>query len=360
MLLYNSRFSNLMHKLITIIILFVTTISISIIISSTNFDFSYAQQIQDQQTRSDQIANSDHYQNIDDNIFTTLRGANAVLSLSNNQTWPAGPDMTYIDTTNDGRTIIASSGDNHIYVFNKDNIGDSSELIAKIKVGEKPRGVKISPDEKYVLVANEVSGTISIIDFKNMSIIKEVQVGKIPHNIVFSTDYKNKKLAYITLQGDDKVITMNMTSFDKVGEIIVNKGPHNLDITPDGKYLFVANAGSSDVAVIDIASKQVIKKIPVSTGHHGIDVSPNGKMVYASGIGSDKVNVIDPVKLELVKQIKVGNGPHGIRTNSVGKLLYVEITSTNKVVLIDTEQLKIIDYINTGKTPFWIAIPNNS
>ncbi len=100
-------------------------------------------------------------------------------------------------------------GDNHIYVFNnKDNISNSSELIAKIKVGETPRGVKISPDEKYVLVANEVSGTISIIDFKNMTVIKEVPVGKVPHNIVFSTDYNNKKLAYITLQGDDKVITI--------------------------------------------------------------------------------------------------------------------------------------------------------
>ncbi|MGE0243397.1 MAG: YncE family protein, partial [Nitrososphaeraceae archaeon] len=243
-------------------------------------------------------------------------------------------------------------------INNKDNISNSSELIAKIKVGETPRGVKISPDEKYVLVAiaNEVSGTISIIDFKKMTVIKEVPVGKVPHNIVFSTDYNNKKLAYITLQGDDKVITMNMTSFDKIGEIIVSKGPHNLDITPDGKYLFVANAGSSDIAVLDIANKQVIKKIPVSTGHHGIDVSPNGKMVYVSGIGSDKVNVIDPIKLELVKQIDVGNGPHGIRTNIDGKLLYVDVTSTNKVVLIDTEQLKIIDYIDTGKTPFWIAI----
>ena len=32
------------------------------------------------------------------------------LSLSNNQTWSAGPDMTYIDTTIDGETVIASSG----------------------------------------------------------------------------------------------------------------------------------------------------------------------------------------------------------------------------------------------------------
>ena len=111
----------------------------------------------------------------------------------------------------------------------------------------------------------------------------------------------------------------------------------------------------------NIYSKQtVIKTIPVSTGHHGIDISPDGKMVYVSGIGSDKANVTDPIKLELVKQIDVGNGPHGIRIGSDGKLLYVDVTSTNKVVLIDTEQLKIINYINTGKSPFWIAIPNNS
>jgi YVTN family beta-propeller protein len=346
-----------MSKLFTNKILLITTIFISSFMLFVSFEFPFAQS---EQIQPNQITNSDYSQNLDYNIFTTLREGNAVLSLFNNQTWPAGPDMTYMDTTNNGETIIASSGDNHVYVFNnKDNIGNSSELIAKIKVGETPRGVKISPDEKYVLVANEVSGTISIIDFKNMTLIKDVPVGKIPHNIVFATDYKNKKLAYITLQGDNKVITMNMTSFDKDGEIMVSEGPHNLDITPEGKYLFVANAGSSDVAVIDIANKQVIKKIPVSTGHHGIDVSPDGKMVYVSGIGSDKVNVIDPIKLELVKQIDVGKGPHGIRTSPDGKVLYVDVTSTNKVVLIDTEQLKIIDYIDTGKSPFWIAITKN-
>ena len=349
-----------MSKLITIIILFITTLFISSVMQSIDFEFSYAQQ---EQIQPNQTTNSDYSQNIDDNVFTTLREGNAILSLSNNQTWSAGPDMTYIDSTNDGETVIASSGDNHVYVFNnKDTVDNNNELSAKIKVGETPRGVKISPDEKYALVANEISGTISMIDFKNMTVIKEVSVGKIPHNIVFSTDYNdnNKKLAYITMQGDDKIIIMDMNTFDKVGEITVSKGPHNLDITPDGKYLFVANAGSSDIAVIDIANKQVIKKIPVSTGHHGIDVSPDGKMVYVSGIGSDKVNVIDPIKLELVKQIDIGNGPHGIRTSSDGKLLYVDVTSTNKVVLIDTEQLKIINDINTGKSPFWIAIPNNS
>ncbi len=77
--------------------------------SYTDFDFSYAQQIHDQQTQFNQITNSGYSQKIDDNIYTTLLGANAVLSLSNNQTLSAGPDMTYVDTTTDGETIIASS-----------------------------------------------------------------------------------------------------------------------------------------------------------------------------------------------------------------------------------------------------------
>ncbi len=135
-----------MSQLITIIILSITTISICSIIQLTNFEFSYSQQQQQQQLQQNQTINSDYSKEIDDNVFTTLRGGNAVLSLSNNQTLSAGPDMTYIDSTIDGESVIASSGDNHVYVFNtKDNISNNNtntELIAKIKVGETPKGVK--------------------------------------------------------------------------------------------------------------------------------------------------------------------------------------------------------------------------
>jgi YVTN family beta-propeller protein len=62
--------------------------------------------------------------------------------------------------------------------------------------------------------------------------------------------------------------------------------PHNLDITNDGKLLFVANATSNDVSVINTPTLNVIKKIHVSIGHHGIDLSPDNKRVNVSGIDS--------------------------------------------------------------------------
>ncbi len=78
-----NQFSNSMSKLITIIILFITTISISSVMQSIEFEFSYAQEEQEQ-IQPNQTTNSNYSQNIDDNVFTTLREGNAVLSLSSN------------------------------------------------------------------------------------------------------------------------------------------------------------------------------------------------------------------------------------------------------------------------------------
>ena len=105
--------------------------------------------------------NNNNQPKMADHIFTTLRKDNALYDLQRNITLPAGKDMTYVDITADGKIVAAtSSGGNQAYIFN----GTNDKLIDKINVGSTPKGVKISPDKKYVFVANEVSGSVSIID----------------------------------------------------------------------------------------------------------------------------------------------------------------------------------------------------
>ncbi|WP_172602301.1 cytochrome D1 domain-containing protein [Candidatus Nitrosocosmicus franklandus] len=296
----------------------------------------------------------DNFDNLADNVYTTQRKDNSIFDLQQNVTMSAGNEMTYVDVTNDGSIVAStSSSDNETLIFN----GTNGELIKKIKVGDTPKGVKITPDKKYIFVANELSGSVSIISLKDLKVIKEIEVGPIPHNIVFSPDGKK---AYLTIQGGDKIIVIDTTSFEKINELPVSKGPHNLDITSDGKLLFVSNAASSDVAVINTTSNQILKKIPVSMGHHGIDVSPDDKRVYVAGIGSNRVNVIDAEKQEPIKDIIVGKGPHGIRTSSDGKTLFVDITNANKIIVIDTDELKVTKQIPTGNMPFWLAVSGNN
>jgi YVTN family beta-propeller protein len=204
-----------------------------------------------------------------DSLFTTLRKDGAIYNLKQNITLPAGKDMTYIDAIDNGKVIVAtSSADNQTFIFNT----TENNLIAKIKVGDIPKGIKISPNENYVFVANELHGTVSIINLKNLSVIKEVPIGQVPHNIVFSPDGLK---AYVTVQGEDKIVVIDTNSFEIINEIQDSKGPHNLDITNDGNLLFVSNAASNDVAIVNTTSSEILKKIPVSLGHHGIDVSPD-------------------------------------------------------------------------------------
>ena len=102
-------------------------------------------------------------------------------------------------------------------------------------------------------MANEASGSISVIDLSTWNVVKEIPVGEILHNSIFSPDGNQ---AYVTIQGGDEVAVIDVESLEKIASIPLEKNPHNLDITPDGKYLFVANIGTKDVAVIDLASHE--------------------------------------------------------------------------------------------------------
>ena len=100
---------------------------------------------------------------------------------------------------------------------------------------------------------NTKSVSISVIETNSFGIIKEIHVGEISHNIVFSHD---GGMAFVTIQGGDSIGVINVDELKIIDFIPVEKMPHNLDVTPDDKYLFTANIGTSDVVVIALKPKQ--------------------------------------------------------------------------------------------------------
>jgi YVTN family beta-propeller protein len=185
------------NKNITFFTIFsIITLSLICLIAIDNVTFA-------QTTPTTTTAKNQSQITIPDHIYTTLRKDNSLFDLQKNITIPTGKDMTYVDVTADGKIVAAtSSGDNQTFIFN----GTNNKLIGKVKVGEVPKGVKISPDKNYVFVANELTGSINIISLKDLKVIKEIKVGPVPHNIVFSPDGAK---AFVTVQGGDKVVIID-------------------------------------------------------------------------------------------------------------------------------------------------------
>jgi DNA-binding beta-propeller fold protein YncE len=110
---------------------------------------------------SSPAVSADRPEFVQDGVYVTLQGTNAVGPLFGDAEWAAGDQMTYVAVDPDGELVMAaSSAENAVYAYN----AADGELLAKIPVGDTPKGIRFDRDGRYAFAANEGSGTISVID----------------------------------------------------------------------------------------------------------------------------------------------------------------------------------------------------
>ncbi|WP_417276762.1 YncE family protein [Castellaniella sp.] len=288
-------------------------------------------------------------------VYTTLTKANAVEEMATSKNTEGLPTAHYDAISADGKLLMVSSRDQpEAYLLD----AKTGKKLATYEIGKVPQGVAISPDEHWGMAVAAGEDTVSIIDLKTKKLVKTIKVGKTPHNIRFTHD---SRIAYVTLQGGTGVAVVDMTSLKKIDEIPVPgiKGPHNLDLSPDEKTLWVRDFVGK-VAAVDIASRKVEAVIPVGLGHGGIDVTPGGKYVVTGAIADHLVDVIDPKTMKVIKRIDVGQGPHGVRASADGHWIYASVTGTNRIAVIDANTLDVAKQVPTqGEIPFWISVVGN-
>jgi len=90
--------------------------------------------------------------------------------------------------------------------------------------------------------------------------------------------------------------------------------------------VFVASENTAQVWVLEGAPKEkfaLVAKIPVGKLPHQMAVSPDGKYVAVNNRLGDSTSIIDPIAMKEVVRIKVGKQPHGITFSPDSKTLFV-------------------------------------
>ncbi|MCL4176581.1 MAG: immunoglobulin domain-containing protein, partial [Verrucomicrobia bacterium] len=86
---------------------------------------------------------------------------------------------------------------------------------------------------------------------------------------------------------------ISLSDLSLVATIPVGDRPEKVAATPDGRWVFVANAGSGTVSAIDCAQQSVAATIPVGNAPAGLVLSPDGSRLYVANSGSSSISVID-------------------------------------------------------------------
>lgn len=179
---------------------------------------------------------------------------------------------------------------------------------------------------------------------------------------------------YIANENADTVSVLDAASFKVLTPVSVGKKPHNVQLSPDGKVVWVTNNGEPDpdaapwhpgmnkaehavmakpgaVWLIDTGADAVIAKIPVGSHPAHVVLTPDGRFAYVTNGGDNSVTVIDAVARSVVATIPVGKFPHGVRFAPDGRQAYVANLKGGTVSVIDVASRREIAQIPVGKGP---------
>ncbi|HMK26641.1 MAG TPA: lactonase family protein [Chitinophagaceae bacterium] len=183
---------------------------------------------------------------------------------------------------------------------------------------------------------------------------------------------KNNYDLYVPDLGIDKIMTYHFDA--KTGRVIPSKlgyvspgagsGPRHIDIHPNGKYVYLVEELSGSIAVFrdfgngDLHEIQSLSALPLTykgpAGSADIHVSPDGKFLYSSNRGSSNTIAIFSIdaKTGMIKlldhQNTLGLTPRNFNFDPTGKFLLAGNQNSNEIIIFKRD-LKTGLLTDTGK-----------
>ena len=144
-----------------------------------------------------------------------------------------------------------------------------------------------------IIQTNFAGDNINIIDPVTNKVVGEIKGIEANHGIAVSPDGSR---IYVSEEAHKTLMVVDGKTLQVTKQIPLSGNPNLIDMTPDGRWIYVAIALSWDdlsafpqikadatggVDVIDTASLQNVKTIPIRGGIHDLNVTPDGKYVIA-------------------------------------------------------------------------------
>jgi YVTN family beta-propeller protein len=202
--------------------------------------------------------------------------------------------------------------------------------------------------------SNVRENTISLINVSDGSVLETIAVGRGPQGVALSPD---GRYLYVANQLDDTISVLSVPDTRFIKNIPAQGGPVAIAVSPDGGIIFVSCYSSGLVTVLRADDGAVISTIPVGEGAAGLSLSSDGKHLYAANRTEGTIAIIQTSDYTVAMVIDLGAafGPSGVRISPGGDSLYVTGYWSNGVAVIDRGDHRIRRMIETGKGPSGIA-----
>jgi YVTN family beta-propeller protein len=177
-------------------------------------------------------------------------------------------------------------------------------------------------------VSDETGGNVVIVDPQTRQVLTRIAVGKRPRGIQISPDHER---VYVALTGspmggpnvDESKLPPPDHRYDGIGVVDLKTqrllttyrsgvDPETFALSHDGKWLYVSNEDSGQLSAVDLASGRLTTTIAVGSEPEGVAVSDDDRWVYVTCETSNAVYVVDAHTMKVRAQIPTQKRPRAL------------------------------------------------
>lgn len=186
-----------------------------------------------------------------------------------------------------------------------------------------------------MFTANAEDGTISLIDAQTLRVVRTLNI--IPDGA----------------EADPTENPVQGTVGQSITEAAGGENlAQDLDISPDGRTLYVSRGHRGDVAAFDLASMEMLWKQPV-TGLRAdhMTISKDGSTLYVSDLTVDMIQILDAATGAITGSLATGQWPHDSHISADGQRLF-NASIGNIISPIEVRDAQRL----AGQTPYQITV----
>ncbi|MGH7546120.1 MAG: YncE family protein [Gemmatimonadota bacterium] len=224
---------------------------------------------------------------------------------------------------------------------------------AAVMAGRAPQAAVSGP---VLLVTNKAENTVSFVDPATRAELARVPSGRSPHEIAVTPE---GRWAFVANYGESSLTVVDVRAMRADGRVDLgpHSRPHGIVVAPDGRTVWVTTEGSRHVVAVDVATRRVARAI--ETGQqvtHMLALASSRGKLYTANLGSGTATVIDLAAGTVLRHIPTGAGAEGIAVTPDERWVLVTNREAGTLSVIDAETDQVVHEAAAGEFPIRVEV----
>ncbi len=219
--------------------------------------------------------------------------------------------------------------------------------------GDRPVEVALTPDRTSLLVVNNGSDSLSIVDLAALSESDRISVGEEPRSVLIDGTGRQ---AYVFNARSGSVSVVDLTAGEVAATIATDPAPVRGQLNRRGDRLYVIHSASPYLTVVDTTSASVLERVYVGTGATALKVDPVTDRIYLARRNALEIDVYAPFSLLPVDSIPVPGDVAYLTIDDEGNNLAVVLRSRREILVLRLVGEQTVAQVDVGEDPCWAAL----